>query len=184
MAPDAGGTVVAPGLLPGAHGGWKFCADDGVVVPDVPTAPGCVFVDGVLLGCVVVDGLFFAELPVDGALVGFAAVRSRGVVPGRGVVLLAAAVPVPVPAGTHGIVVGDCGVVDVVGLGLFGTGASVPGGVVGCVCGTGACVPVGVGCVLGVGLCASTAANERAAANAAAPVRVNALRFMEYPLSG
>ena len=33
-----------------------------------------------------------------------------------------------------------------VGLGLFGTGARVPGGVVGCVCGVGAIVPCGTGC--------------------------------------
>jgi len=67
-----------------------------------------------------VCGLFLDVLPVVGAAVGFAAVLFR--VPVFGVAGFAAAVPVPTPAGTHGMVVGDCGVVGVVGLGLVGTG--------------------------------------------------------------
>jgi len=79
-------------------------------VPGADAVAGLVELEGA------VCGLFLAVLPVAGAAVGLLAVRSR--VPVFGVVALAAAVPVPTPAGTHGIDVGDCGVVVVVGLGV------------------------------------------------------------------
>jgi hypothetical protein len=105
MLPAAFGVDVAPGPVPGVRGDPGFVVEFGVetVCPGV-VAPGgaCVVL---VAGVCVVDGAF-------------------GV---RGV-----AVPVPAPAGTHGMVVGDCGVAGggwivpgtVVGLG--GVGATVP----------------------------------------------------------
>ncbi len=78
-----GGTVVAPGLVPGGHGGCRFTVDRGVVEFPAGTAGSVVVVGVVAVGGGVVGGGFCAR---------------------------AFAVPVPVPAGTHGIVVGAVGV--------------------------------------------------------------------------
>ena len=111
-----------------------------------------------------------------------------GRVPG----VLGVAVPVPTPAGTHGIDVGDVGagctepgtVVGVCGVGLSvpcGVGAMVPEGV-------GVTVPVGVGGCAGVGavdgglgggFCAATAITETANARANALEIVVMLRVID-----
>jgi hypothetical protein len=94
-------------------------------------------------------------------------------------------VPVPVPAGTHGIVVGDVvepGVVGVVGLG--GVGAIVPRGVGAVVpCGVGAVVPCGVGAVVpcGVGATVPGAVVDWPAAGVGAGFGLWAMPIIDMP---
>ena len=90
-----GGTVVAPGPVPGVHGAC------GAATPDVPTAPGVAAVEfGVVAGVVVPGTVAFGVL-LAVVVPGTVAVVDVPV-PRR---VCGGVVPVPVPAGTHGTVV-------------------------------------------------------------------------------
>ena len=97
----AGGTVVAPGPLAGAHGVCACATVPGVVVVDAlgVVAPGDVVFGTTVFGLVAALGAVLVPVPVPGGVVRVVPVP----VPG-GVVRV---VPVPAPAGTQGIVVGD-----------------------------------------------------------------------------
>jgi len=115
VAPVAGGTVVAPGPVPGVHGAC------GAATPDVPTAPGVAAPGLVDVVDDVVEFGMVAGVVVPGTVV--FGVLLAVVVPGTVDVVdvpvprrvCGGVVPVPVPAGTHGTVVA-LGVVVVLGV--------------------------------------------------------------------